>query len=122
MPALEKKIERQEDAIEELKLRPNSGSSPERLDDVVRHMENAFRELDHVVQVHYDVQRDGTWRVVVVHVLDDRGEALLAVCDKSIEIQDALHGVEIAPPVLHEDEVLDEHLVSTRPVFSRPRR
>ncbi len=118
MSALEKKVERQGDAIEELKLRLNPGS-PERLDDVVRHMESAFGELDHVVQVHYDVQQDGTWRVVVVHVLEDKGEALLAVCNKSIEIQDALRGVEIETLVLHEDEVLDEHLAGTKPVFSR---
>ena len=120
--ALEKKIERQEDVIEELKLRLNSGSSQERPDDVVRHMENAFRDLDHVIQVHYDMQLDGTWHVVVVHVLDDKGEALLTVCDKSIEIQDALRGVEIETLVLHEDEVRDEHLAGTRLVFSRPRR
>ena len=121
MSALEKTVERQGDAIEELKLRLNSGSS-ERLDDVVRHMESAFRELDHVVQVRYLILRDGTWRVVVVHVLDDKGEALLTVCDKSIEIQDALRGVEIETLVLHEDEVLDEHLDGTRPVFSRAGR
>ena len=120
--ALEKKIERQEDVIEELKLRLNSGSSQERPDDVVRHMESAFRELDHVIQVHYDVQLDGTWHVVVVHVLDDKGEALLTICDKSIEIQDALRGVEIETLVLHEDEVRDEHLAGAKLVFSRPRR
>ena len=122
MSALEKKVERQEDTIEELKLRLNSGSSRERLDDVVQHMETAFRELDHVIQVYYDVQRDGTWRVVVVHVLDDKGEALLTICDKSIEIQDTIRGVEIETLVLHEDEVLDEHLFGAKLLFSRPRR
>ena len=120
MSALEKTVERQGDAIGELKLRLNSGSS-ERLDDVVRHMESAFRELDHVVQVRYLILRDGTWHVVVVHDMEDDGLALDKICEKSIQVENAFR-VDVDPLVLHEDEVLDEHLAGTRPVFSRADR
>lgn len=119
MSALEKKVERQERAIRELRLRLDSGSSQERLDDIVKRMENAFGDLERVVRVSYDILRDGRWRVVVVHAMDDRGSALMAICDKSLEIQDAFGGVEIVPLVLHEDEVRDEHLAGTSLVFSR---
>lgn len=117
MSALEKTVERQGKAIEELKLRLYS-RSPERLDSVVEYMENAFKELDHVIQVRYLILRDGTWDVVVIHDMEDDGLALDAICKKSIQIEDALH-VDVEPLVLHEDEVLDEHLAGTKLVFSR---
>lgn len=117
--ALEKKVERQERAIRELKLRLDPGSSQERLDDIVQHMENAFGDLERVVRVSYNVLQDGRWRVVVVHAMDDRGSALMEICSKSLEIQDAVGDVDIVPLVLHEDEVRDEHLTGTSLVFSR---
>ena len=119
MYALEKKMERQERAIKELRIRLNSGSSQEHLDDIVKYMENAFRNLDHVIQVSYDILQDGRWRVVTVHIMDDKGAALQAICEKSIEIQDAFGNVEIDTLVLHEDEVRDEHLSGTNLIFSR---
>lgn len=120
MSALEKTVERQGDAIEELKLRLHYGS-PERLDSVVEYMENAFRELDHVIQVRYLILRDGTWHVVVIHAMEDSGLALDTICEKSIQVEDAFH-VDVEPLVLHEDEVLDEHLAGTKLVFSRTDR
>jgi len=117
MSALEKTVERQGKAIDELKILLHYGS-PGRLDSVVEYMENAFRELDHVIQVRYLILRDGTWDVVVIHDMEDGGLALDAICKKSIQIEDALH-VDVEPLVLHEDEVLDEHLAGTKLVFSR---
>lgn len=121
MSALEKKTERQERAIKELRIRLDSGSSQERLDDIVKRMENAFRDLDHVIQVSYDILPDGRWRVVTVHVMDDKGEALHTICEKSVEIEDAFDNVDIITSVLHKDEVLDEHLAGTNLIFSRSR-
>ena len=114
---LEKRMDRQELATEELEFRANSGSSRDHLDEVVAYMKNAFMELEHVVGVHYVVLQDGTWDVVVIHTLDDKGKALETICKKSIEVQNAFHGVAIAPLVLHKDEVHREHLVGTRQVF-----
>lgn len=119
MRALEKRVEQQERAIEELKIQFNSGSLQERLDDVVKYMENAFGELEHVVQVSYNILQGGMWRVVAVHTLDDRGEALRTICKKSIEVQNAFGDVEITTLVLHEDEVFDEHLTDTKLIFRR---
>ncbi len=82
-------------------------------------MKNAFEKLEHVIQVRYAVLQDGTFHVVVIHVLDDMGSALRTVCKKSIENEGAFPDVEIEPLVLHKDEVLDEHLAGTRPVFSK---
>ena len=121
MSALEKKTERQERAIKELRIRLDSGSSQERLDYIVKRMENAFRDLDHVIQVSYDILPDGRWRVVTVHVMDDKGEALHTICEKSVEIEDAFDDVDIITSVLHKDEVLDEHLAGTNLIFSRSR-
>ena len=119
--ALEKKMERQERATNELRLRLDSGSSQERLDDIVKHMENSFGDLDHVIQVSYDILQDGRWRVVAVHVMDDKGWALRTICKKSVEIQNAFDNVEIDTLVLHKDEVRDEHLAGTNLIFSRAR-
>lgn len=99
-------------------LRPDSGSLQER-PDVVRHMETAFGDLERVIRVSYDILQDGTWRVVAVHAMDDKGKALRSICKKSVEIQDAFDGVAIDTLVLHEDEVRDEHLAGTSLVFSR---
>ena len=117
---MEKTVERQGDAIEELKIRLHSGSSGH-LDSVVEYMENAFREMDHVIQVRYLILRDGTWHVVVIHAMEDSGLALDTICEKSIQVEDAFH-VDVEPLVLHEDEVLDEHLAGTKLVFSRTDR
>ena len=118
MSELEKKVESQERTIKELRLRLDSGSR-ERL-DVVKRMENEFGDLDRVIQVSYDILQDGRWRVVAVHVMDDKGAALRAICKKSVEIQNAFD-VEIITLVLREDEVRDEHLVDTNLIFSRAR-
>ena len=119
MSALEKKMERQERAIKELRIRRDSGSSQERLDDIVKYMENAFGDLDHVIQVSYDILQDGRWRVVAVHVMDDKGAALHAICEKSVEVENAFDNVGIITSVLHKDEVRDEHLTGTSLIFSR---
>ena len=79
MSALEKKVESQERTIKELELRLDSGSPHEHL-DVVKRMEDEFEDLDHVIQVSYDILQDGRWRVVAVHVMDDKGAALRAIC------------------------------------------
>lgn len=115
---LEKRLERQEGATEELALRVNSGSSQRRVNEVVEYMKNEFEKLEGVVQVSYIVLRDGTWDIVVVHDMEDDGLALDKICEKSIQVEDAFH-VDVEPLVLHEDEVLDEHLAGTKPVFSR---
>ena len=121
MSALEKKMERQERTIKELRIRLDSGSSQERLDDIVKYMENAFGDLDHVIQVSYDILQDGRWRVVAVHVMDDKGWALRTICNKSVDIENAFDNVDIVMSVLHKDEVRDEHLAGTNLIFSRAR-
>ena len=121
MSTLEKKVERQERTIKELRIRLDSGSSQERLDDVVKHMENVFRELEHVIQVSYDILQDGRWYIVAIHVMDDKGKALRTICKKSVEIQNAFGDVKIDTLVLHEDEVRDEHLTGTNLIFSKAR-
>ena len=110
---------RQEQAVEDLQLRLNAGSLQDRLGEIVEGMKNAFEKLERVIQVRYAVLQDGTFHVVVIHVLDDVGSALRTVCKKSIEIEGAFPDVEIEPLVLHKDEVLDEHLAGTKPVFSK---
>ena len=114
-------MERQERATNELRLRLDSGSSQERLDDIVKHMENSFGDLDHVIQVSYDILQDGRWRVVAVHVMDDKGWALRTICNKSVDIENAFDNVDIVMSVLHKDEVRDEHLAGTNLIFSRAR-
>lgn len=120
--ALEKKVERQERAIKELEIRLGPASSRQPTGDVVRRMESAFKELEYVIRVGCDVLPDGTRRVVIVHVLDESVEAFRTICKKSSEVQNAFENVEIAPLVLHEDEVLDEHFEGTKTVFSRAGR
>lgn len=119
MHELEQRIERQESATRELAFRINAGSSQDRVDEVVAYMENAFKTLDHVVGVHYAVLQDGTWHVVTVHNMEDGGRALRSICKKAVEVQNAFHSVEIAPVVLHVDEVLREHLAGTKTVFNK---
>ena len=116
---LERRVERQESEMRELALRMGAGSR-DRAGEVVARMEGAFKALDHVIGVHYAVLRDGTWHVVAVHDMEDGGGALRSICKKAVEVQDAC-GVEIAPVVLHVDEVLREHLAGTEAVFERPR-
>lgn len=116
---LERRVERQESEMRGLALRMGAGSR-DRAGEVVARMEGAFKALDHVVGVHYAVLRDGTWHVVAVHDMEDGGGALRSICKKAVEVQDAC-GVEIAPVVLHVDEVLREHLAGTEAVFERPR-
>ena len=118
---LEQRIERQESATQELAFRMNAGSSQDHVDEVVAYMENAFKTLDHVVGVHYAVLLDGTWHVVAIHDMEDGGRALRSICKKAVEVQNAFRGVEIAPVVLHVDEVRREHLAGTKAVFKRPR-
>lgn len=115
---LERRVERQESEMRELALRMGAGSR-DRAGEVVARMECAFKALDHVVGVHYAVLQDGTWHVVVVHDMEDGGGALRSICKKAVEIQDAC-GVEIAPVVLHVDEVRG-HLAGTEAIFERPR-
>ena len=115
---LEKRLERQEGATQELALMANSGSSQRRLAEVAEYMKNAFEKLEGVVQVNYLVLRDGTWDVVVVHDMEDDGLALDEICKTSIQVEDAFH-VDVEPLVLHEDEVLDEHLAGTKLIFAR---
>ena len=106
--------------MRELASRMDAGAQ-HREGKVVACMENAFRTLDHVVGVHYAVLRDGTWHVVAVHDMEDGGRALRSICRKAVEVQNAFRGVEIAPVVLHVDEVRREHLAGTETVFKRPR-
>ena len=118
LSGLERRMERQERATEELRFRANSGFSQELIDKVVEYMEGAFGQLEGVEQVRYLILRDGTWHVVVVHGIEDDGLALDAICEKSIQVEDAFH-VDVEPLVLHEEEALEEHLAGTKLVFSR---
>ena len=120
MLELERRVGRQEAAMRELASRMDAGAQ-HREGKVVACMENAFKTLDHVVGVHYAVLRDGTWHVVAVHDMEDGGRALRSICKKAVEVQNAFCGVEIAPAVLHVDEVRREHLAGTKAVFKRPR-
>ena len=79
--ALEERSEEQGRIIE--KLRTNRGLR----DDpaaVVARIKEEFGKLEHVIRINYDILRDGTWHVVVVHDLDDENDALHAVCEKAM--------------------------------------
>lgn len=115
--ALEKRVNRQELAIKELESRMNSGSSQDRLDEIIAHMISVFRELEHVIEVRYVVLWDGTWHVVVIHTLDDRSKALETICKKSLEIHNAFPDVTLTPLVLHKNEVRRGHVAGTKSVF-----
>ena len=116
---LESRMERQEHATEELQFRANSGFSQERIDKVVEYMEGAFGELEGVEQVRYLILDDGTWRVLAIHSIEDRVEALKRVCKKSVQVERAFGDMDVLSLVMHKTEVLPEHLAGTKEVFAR---
>ena len=115
---LESRMERQERATDELRFRANSGFSQERIDKVVEYMEGAFGELEGVEQVRYLILEDGTWRVLAIHSMEDRVEALKRVCKKSVQVERAFGGMDVLSLVMHKTEVLPEHLAGTKAVFA----
>jgi len=119
MSRLERRMERQERATEELRFRVNSGFSQERIDKVVEYMEGAFGELEGVEQVRYLILDDGTWRVLAIHSIEDRVEALKRVCKKSVQVERAFGDMDVLSLVMHKTEVLPEHLAGTKAVFAR---
>ena len=119
LSGLERRMERQERATEELRFRANSGFSQELIDKVVECMEGAFGQLEGVEQVRYLILRDGTWRVLAIHSMEDRVEALKRVCRKSVQVERAFGGVDVSSLVMHRTEVLPEHLAGTKAVFDR---
>ena len=116
---LERRMECQERATDELRFRANSGFSQERIDKVVEYMEGAFGELEGVEQVRYLILEDGTWRVLAIHSMEDRVEALKRVCKKSVQVERAFGGMDVLSLVMHKTEVLPEHLTGTKAVFAR---
>ena len=118
---LEAKISIHGAAIEELEFRANSAPFEKHLDEVLNYVTETFKELDFVTEIHYTPLEDGIFELTVIHNMKDRVEALESTHKKFLSVESAFSDVDFEMILLHKDEIQPDHLMGTKPIFSKTR-
>ncbi len=115
---MEKRLKNQERYIKELESKINSALRKD-VEPVLEHTKKIFAGPEYVTQAHYAVLHDRALHIIFIHSLDDRVEALTAICRNVREIMDVFPDTEVTPIILHRDEVRQDHLIGTAPIFEK---
>ena len=88
---------------------------------VLNYVTKTFKELDFVTEIHYTPLEDGIFELTVIHNMKDRVEALESTHKKFLSVESAFSDVDFEMILLHKDEIQPDHLMGTKPIFSKTR-
>ena len=116
---LEDKVSLHDSLIEELEFRINSTPFEKNIDEILHYATNTFNELDSVAKIHYAPLEGNILQLIVIHDMKDRVRALKLTQNKLRNIEDAFSDMDFELVLLHSDEVQPDHLMGTKPAFSK---
>ena len=118
---LEAKVSVHSATINTLEFKVNSAPFEKHLDEVLNYVTETFKELDFVTEIHYAPLEDRIFELTVIHNMKDRVEALESTHKKFLSVESAFSDVDFEMILLHKDEIQPDHLMGTKPIFSKTR-
>ena len=116
---LENIISMHDTRIEELEFRADSTPFENHLDEILNYVTKTFQELDFVTEIHYAPLENKVFELTVIHTMNDSVEALKSTNKKFLSIENTFFDVNFEMVLLHKDEIQPDHLMRTKPVFSK---
>lgn len=116
---LEAKVSMQDSLIKELEFKINSVPFEKNIDDILNYVTDTFTKLDFITKIYYKPVEDDSLKLIVIHNKEDRAKAFVTIHDKLLNVEDVFPNVNFRFLLLHSDEVMPSHLMSTTLIFPK---
>lgn len=76
----------------------------------------SFSSISNIQKVSYIPQKEG-WKLIIIHNLEDKAEALNQIEEKILEIEQILPNMDFEPWILHLSEVEPHHTIGAKTIL-----